>query len=74
MVVLDYKLKEVRKMCKYCTNEKELNVSVSDVEATTCIISSEELDIAFLDTRNNDYLITIKINYCPMCGRQLKEE
>ena len=52
-------------MCKYCNGDKDL---ISDQEICNMYISGELIRI---DTGFDE--IAIKVNFCPMCGRDLKE-
>ena len=61
-------------MCKYCdgTFNKSRFPSTSWVHVD---ISAKDntLDFSY-EGEDMEYEIAIKINYCPMCGRKLKEE
>ena len=59
--------------CKYCRK------TVPSEEILVC----EEGEVIVIETRSNDYVLNIytehenigiTINYCPMCGRKLKEK
>lgn len=54
-----------------CKNES-ITMSISvPVNATLAISSGNELTLVL---GNEDIVVTKKINYCPMCGKKLKEE
>lgn len=59
-------------MCEYCENEKSISFFQNDAEMTICEI--EESDGSFTWGIDADGHQSIEINYCPMCGRKLKEE
>ena len=70
--------------CKYCSDKNKAIESVkSDLDATAFIDEeNNELSVCFSETvyEANEiddeilYYIDVKINYCPMCGRKLKDE
>ncbi len=64
-------------MCDYCNKHKELS-SINFGGRAKMKISRNEIDI--YENRNNTIIFfkriygpAFKINYCPMCGEQLRE-
>ena len=62
------------KRCEYCTQAKPLVIGNSDDKGISLIypniLSAYGYDIHG-STSNG---LCVKINYCPMCGRELEEE
>lgn len=59
-------------MCKYCNNNKKEYIEdyINEVSQHIRIfINENEL---YFDT--NSFVETVKINYCPMCGRLVNKE
>ena len=63
-------------MCKYCEKRKKLKSS-NFCGSATLIVSKNILDIYGDENKFNIfksiYRPRFDINYCPMCGRKLKE-
>lgn len=59
-------------MCRYCETNEDLTTNYYDETCFNIEIYSDELCIT-CHGEANDY-IELKINYCPMCGRKLREE
>ena len=62
--------------CKYCNGEidegKPLCGDLVDLGDVCCIVKAKEgFDLEYW--KNFECMHFIKINYCPMCGRNLKE-
>lgn len=59
-------------MCEYCekgksineNNRKELGITLHSAESSLCAYG--------LDKNNWDISVKYKINYCPMCGKELR--
>jgi len=64
-------------MCEICKigKEKLLKYDYANTDFEVSLDDENVLNIAYNDTENNfiDY-VQIHINYCPMCGRKLKED
>ena len=68
-------------MCKYCDDDGELiyhkweNTHKGSKGMSVGVVFDELCIDASADTYEPNYIEeVIKINYCPMCGRNLKEE
>ena len=59
-------------MCEYCEDGKSISFFQDDAEMTICEI--EESDSSFTWGIDADGHQSIKINFCPMCGRPLKDD
>lgn len=57
-------------MCNYCENEKSISFFENDAPMEICKI--EESDGSFTWGIDADGFQSIKINFCPMCGRKLE--
>ena len=64
-------------MCEICKigKEKLLKYDYANTEFEVSLDDENVLNVAYNDTENDfmDY-VQIHINYCPMCGRKLKED
>lgn len=58
-------------MCEYC--EKNISIKVKE-PLGMCIHYPDRLVVRGIDKKGWDISIEEKINYCPMCGRKLKED
>jgi len=59
-------------MCDYC--EKPNKTIVTHISGVEAFVASGNLFLRFYDKeRNKTWLNTGAIDYCPMCGRNLKE-
>ena len=56
--------------CGYCDNNGELDL-LKDNRLDVYVIDSE-IRVSY-DDRHEHYSANFRINFCPMCGRELKE-
>lgn len=60
-------------ICEYCTNEKDIDYKDENDTKMWLFINGNNL-CAEVDTYGFSASIFAKINYCPICGKALKEE
>lgn len=60
-------------MCEYCENDKPIFVSKGTFGKVNISITNytHQLDVSIKDEISRNFRTLI--NYCPMCGRNLKE-
>ena len=64
-------------MCDYCENGKLISPIVSDAEIGIPEIEVErgcKCAMRYVDVMSREYEAQFLFNYCPKCGKSLKEE
>ena len=70
---LGKKIRRVKYMCKHC--EKGIGICNNREELGIELHSGTNHLVAYgLDKNNWDISVKCEINYCPMCGKKLKED
>ena len=60
-------------MCEYCNGDENTQQPLPDnEEATVWTICKDKIEIVTISRQLQ--VFSCNINYCPMCGRKLKEE
>ncbi|MGL5730523.1 MAG: hypothetical protein ACRCX5_05315 [Bacteroidales bacterium] len=74
-LIEDWMIEEYVDGCEYCSQEE--NKSISDNDNTLVEINANMLDITFTGNYKEELIILgesqTEINYCPMCGKKLKQ-